>query len=160
MGVWLATMLKRPTTGLAAYRCLTERITVMLKQTSSLLGSFALLVCVAAPSVAAQDQRDIRRLETQIVELKGEISKLRASNTEIKKLLEAVAVAVLQDGATEVMNTSELENCKSRLHDLQSKKDQLRTLGFSDKYPDIVNITKQMNDIQKECDALEASKQQ
>ncbi|WP_262694482.1 hypothetical protein [Kordiimonas aquimaris] len=130
----------------------------MLKQISlSFIAITVIAVATASPAYTQQDSMEQRRLESQIMELKSEIRELKASTLEMQKILEAVAVAVLQDNAAAIIGASELTNCETRLYDLQARKDQLRTLGFSDKYPDMVNISAMMTEIQRECSALAAS---
>lgn len=124
----------------------------MLKQTLLTIGSLIVFLCVAVqPATAQVDDMEFRRLEAQISDLKDQVRELRVVNAEMKKLLEAIAVAVLQDNAEAVINRSSIQNCQIRLNDLEKKRDELRTLGFSDKYPDIVNITNRIAELQSEC---------
>lgn len=132
----------------------------MQKQVSCSLGSLVVFLFVLAqPASALQSDMELRRLEAQITDLKDQVRELRVVNAEMKKLLEAIAVAVLQDNAEAVINRSDVQNCQIRLNDLEKKRDQLRVLGFSDKYPDIVNITSMIGALENECAAISTDNQ-
>lgn len=132
----------------------------MLKQVSRSIGAVVILFMLSAmPASAQQSNMEMRKLESQIAELQAQVRDLKNSTVEMQKLLQAVAVAVLQDNAAAAIGASEQSSCENRLQDLHGKRDQLRTLGFSDKYPDIVTITNMINTVQQECAALAASVQ-
>ena len=133
----------------------------MLKQISRSLCAIALLTSMSVlPVSAGQDSMEKRRLEGQIQELKSEIRELKATTLEMQKLLQAVAIEVLQDKAAAVIGASEQSSCEYRLNELVIRRSELEGYGFSARHPDIVNITGNIEKTQQECAALNAARQQ
>jgi hypothetical protein len=74
-----------------------------------------------------------------------------ALKVETERLAEVVALLRQQLVDENTLTDNSLSPCEQRIHELQSKLDGLRSLGYLETHPDNVTVKSQIDSLNKEC---------
>lgn len=119
------------------------------------------LLALGLPASAQQADLETRQLKAQITNLQDEVRRLTEMTLQMQLQLNAIANNLLSGNQVAVLGEeTAITNCQNRLNSLQQKRDSLATFGFQAKHPDVVNVTRQMETIERECNELVANKSQ
>jgi len=87
----------------------------------------------------------IASMRSEITNLKTIVADLAAQNDRLSGLVEKLIAQNLPADAE--------APCAERQQALTSKLDQLKSLGYKDNHPDMINVTRQMDTVASECQA-------
>jgi len=86
------------------------------------------------------------RLETarsDLKETRSEMAELRVTQQTFEKQLESIP-QTLNSAASDTARGGDKDPLDERINEIKKKLDQLRTLGYKDRHPDVVNVMRQL----------------
>lgn len=97
----------------------------------------------------------LSRLESAKNELRGtrsKIAELKVAQQTLQEQIQNVPPTIREAKSSSGRGGSSRDPLEERLADLQKKLDQLKVLGYKDRHPDIVNVSRQIESLQAEMD--------
>ena len=107
-----------------------------------------------AESPTSSEKARIEQLEQKVRELTKELNAMRMQYTALQTRLQN-ARSIL--GGNTIANASnemglDAQSCAFRLSELKKTQTKLRSLGYKNEHPDVINIDRQTNKLTLECD--------